>query len=60
MRRLPVQPHSEHTMKRALVDQDVQPGRMLREAVGDRLDLELGVDSTEEALDGKHVLFSTS
>lgn len=51
-------------MKRALVDQDLQPDEALRERVGDRLELDIGVESIEEAvieaLDGVCVLFTTS
>lgn len=49
---------------RALVDQDVKPRDVLERAAGDALALEVGVDSTEEALidalDGVEVLFTTS
>ena len=51
-------------MKRALVDQDVQPFEALEAEIGDRLDLVLGVEATEDALidalQGKQVLFATS
>lgn len=51
-------------MRRALVDQDLQPETALRERVGDRLRLDIGVEPTEEALidalDGVSVLFTTS
>lgn len=51
-------------MRRALVDQDLQPEAALREKVGDRLQLNVGVDPAEEAvidaLDDVSVLFTTS
>lgn len=51
-------------MERALVDQDVQPAETLRSEVGDQLDLQVGVESTEEALidglDDREILFTTS
>lgn len=51
-------------MRRALVDQDLQPAEALKAEVGDRLELDVGVESTEEAvieaLDGASVLFTTS
>ncbi|OYR51922.1 D-3-phosphoglycerate dehydrogenase [Halorubrum sp. Ea1] len=51
-------------MRRALVDQDLQPDEALKEKVGDRIELDIGVESTEEAvieaLDGVSVLFTTS
>ena len=51
-------------MRRALVDQDLQPEAALREKVGDRLQLNVGVDPAEEAvidaLDDISVLFTTS
>lgn len=51
-------------MRRALVDQDLQPEAALREKVGDRLQLDVGVDPAEEAvidaLDDVSVLFTTS
>ncbi|WP_435075519.1 NAD(P)-dependent oxidoreductase [Halorubrum sp. HHNYT27] len=51
-------------MRRALVDQDLQPDEELRKRVGGRLELDIGVEATEEAvieaLDGASVLFTTS
>jgi len=51
-------------MKHALVDDDINPREVLRETVGDRLSLEFGVETAEEALKdalaGKDVLFTTS
>lgn len=50
--------------RRALVDQDLQPSRALERAVDGRLDLSIGVETTEEAviegLDGASVLLTTS
>ncbi|AZH25340.1 hydroxyacid dehydrogenase [Haloplanus aerogenes] len=49
---------------KALVDQDLQPFWAVDEAVDDRLDLTVGVESDEaaviDALDGKEVLLTTS
>lgn len=51
-------------MKKALVDDDIHPNDVLRRAVGDRISLEFGVESTEDALintlRGKDILFATS
>lgn len=51
-------------MKHALVDDDINPREVLRETVGDRISLEFGVETSEEALiaalAGKDVLLTTS
>lgn len=48
----------------ALVDQDVKPKSVLRDGIGDVLDLEIGGSPSEAeliaALDGKQILFTTS
>lgn len=57
--------HWRYTVvKSVLADQDIQPSEVLRESVAGELDLEIGVDSDEEALtealQGIDVLFGTS
>lgn len=51
-------------MKRALVDEDIQPHATLEAAVDGRLDLQVGADPDEaalvDALQGKAVVFATS
>lgn len=51
-------------MRHALVDQDIQPTETLQREVDGRLELDIGVKETEDALtdalDGKEALFATS
>lgn len=52
------------TRPSALVDQDVKPRDVLRDHVGDAIDLDVGVGTSEaeliDALAGKEILFTTS